>query len=106
MAVQVDTRKPRKVQKEVQSVYRRWYPDGEPGFIATAFDWIAECFDGKFADYLPIDAKYHDFEHTLQGTLCLVRLLAGRARAKARPVLAQSDFENCLLGILFHDTGY
>ncbi len=87
-------------------MYRRSYPDGEPKFVARVFEWIADCFSGKFADYQPVDTKYHDFEHTLQGTLCLVRLLGGRFRAKARPVLSQSDFENCLLGILFHDTGY
>ena len=26
-----------------------------------------ECFEGRYQDYQPIDAHYHDLEHTLQG---------------------------------------
>src|SRR5205085_12092242 len=49
---------------------------------------------------------YHDFEHTLQGTLCFAYMLNGRHAAKASPVLTQRMFELGLLAILFHDTGY
>src|SRR5947208_8093489 len=106
MALQIDTRNPRHVRAEVESVSRRFFHEGDSELVPCAFDWATQCFTGKYANYDPIDAGYHDFEHTLQGTLCLSRLLAGRQRARARPALSQADFENCVLAILFHDTGY
>ena len=102
----VDTRVPSAVEKLVHSIYRRRFPEGEVAFVPRAFHWASQCFAGHYADYQPIDAGYHDFEHTLQGTLCLVHLLEGRARAKATPELTQHMFELALLAILFHDTGY
>jgi hypothetical protein len=65
-----------------------------------------ECFTGHYDDYLPVDARYHDFEHTLQGTLCMARLLRGRHLAGARPELSQRIVELGLIAILLHDTGY
>jgi hypothetical protein len=106
MFPQVDTRNPAAVEREVQSSYLRLFPQGDADFVRTAFDWAKDCFTGRCQDYQPIDAKYHDLEHTLQGTLCMVRLLEGRHRAEAKPVIPQRQFELGLLAILFHDTGY
>ena len=102
----VDTREPNEVEGEVRSIYHQLFPHGDAAFVARAFHWAAECFNGRHADYQPIDARYHDFEHTLQGTLCLARLLQGRHGAGARPEISQHAFELALLAILFHDTGY
>src|SRR5262249_62118285 len=57
-------------------------------------------------DYQPVDALYHDFEHTLQGTLCMARLLRGRHHAGAQPRLTERMFRLGVLAILLHDTGY
>jgi hypothetical protein len=102
----VDTRDPIAVESEVLSIYTGLFPRGERAFVPRAFEWAAECFAGRYQDYGPIDARYHDFEHTLQGTLCLVRLLRGRHAAGAVPVLTVKELELGLLAILFHDTGY
>jgi hypothetical protein len=53
-----------------------------------------------------VDTKYHDIEHTLQGTLCLSRLLHGRHRAAAQPALTAHLFQLGIIAILLHDTGY
>ena len=74
--------------------------------MRRAFDWATDCFNGRFADYQPVDTRYHDFEHTLQGTLCMARILEGRYHAKAKPELTEKYFELGLLAILLHDTGY
>ena len=74
--------------------------------MSRAFGWASECFTGRYRDYQAVDARYHDFEHTLQGTLCLARLLCGRHAAGAEPKLSQRMFQLALLAILFHDTGY
>ena len=102
----VDTRIPSVVEERVHSIYRGLFPQGEVAFVPRAFQWASECFAGRYADYQPIDAAYHDFEHTLQGTLCFAYLLRGRHLAQAQPALTQKMFELGLLAILFHDTGY
>lgn len=102
----VDTKDPRAVAQEAQATYVVLFPDGDPLFVSRAFGWAVDCFTGAYRDYQPVDARYHDLEHTLQGTLCMVRLLRGRHRAGATPVLTRRMFELGLLAILLHDTGY
>ena len=106
MFAPVDTRLPHEVEAQVRSIYHGLFPNGDAGFVQRALAWAGQCFSGRFAGYQPIDARYHDFEHTLQGTLCLARLLHGRQAARAQPELQQHAFELALRAILFHDTGY
>jgi len=106
MYPQVDTKNPAAVEKEVQAVYRAMFPQGNASFVPTAFGWVKDCFAGGYKDYQASDARYHDLEHTLQGTLCMARLLHGRHLADARPTITQRMFELGLLAILLHDTGY
>ncbi len=102
----VDTRDTAAVEREARLVYGALYPRSDPSFVSTAFGWVLQCFEGRHAGWLPLDTPYHDTEHTMQGALCLVRLLASRTRAGAAPVLTQRSFELGLLAMLFHDTGY
>jgi hypothetical protein len=102
----VVTKEPAAVEAAVQAVYLAIFPHGDLLFVARAFGWASECFSGHFHDYQAIDARYHDFEHTLQGTLCLARLLCGRHAAGATPVLTERIFHLSTLAILLHDTGY
>jgi hypothetical protein len=102
----VDTRDPIAVEAEVRSIYAALFPGGAPAFVPRAFAWATQCFRGEHDDYQPIDIGYHDFEHTLQGTLCLARLLRGRHRTAAEPVLTAKAFELGVLAALLHDAGY
>ena len=106
MYLPVDTKDPVAVEKEVQAVYLAMFPKGDPKFVPTALVWIKDCFAGRYKDYQASDARYHDLEHTLQGTVCMARLLHGRYRAEARPIVTRRMFELGLLAILLHDTGY
>ncbi len=102
----VVTKDPTAVEVEVQAAFLNLFPTGDRLFVPQVFGWAIECFTGKYHDYQPIDARYHDFEHTLQGTLCMARLLRGRFQAGAEPVLTQRIVQLGLLAILLHDTGY
>jgi len=82
------------------------YPYADRTFVSKAFFWAINCFTGQYRDYQPIDILYHDFEHTLQGALCMVRILHGRHSANAEPELPHGMFKLGLLAILLHDTGY
>ncbi len=106
MFTSVATKDPSAVAREVQAAYQSMFPQGGPAFVPTAFDWVQECFAGRYRDFQASDARYHDLEHTLQGTLCMVRVLQGRHQAGGRPAIHQRTFELGLLAILFHDTGY
>src|SRR5882724_11048844 len=102
----VSTKDPTAVAKEVQASYLAMFPQGNRLFVPSAFGWAAECFTGRYADFQAVDTDYHDFEHTLQGALCMVKILHGRHNAGANPPLTQRIFELGLLAILLHDTGY
>jgi hypothetical protein len=102
----VVTKDPTAVEVEVQAAYRSIFPNADSLFVPRVFGWAIECFTGHYKDYQAVDARYHDFEHTLQGTLCMARLLRGRHKAKAQPPLTERMFQLGLLAILLHDTGY
>jgi hypothetical protein len=102
----VVTKDPTAVEAQVQQAYLAMFPAGDPLFVPRAFGWAKACFTGSYGDYQAVDALYHDFEHTLQGTLCMVRLLRSRHFAGTQPALTEHMFHLGLLAILFHDSGY
>ena len=106
MRVDINTRDIETVRRECDRIYRSTFVDADPQFLPWACGWFRRIFDGQYEDYLPIDTPYHDREHTMQGLLCLVRLLHGRHRAKAEPGVPRRTFELGVLAILLHDTGY
>jgi hypothetical protein len=106
MFAPVVTKDPTAVAAEVHQTYRELFPEADPLFVPRVFAWTAGSFNGNHPDYQPIDARYHDLEHTLQGTLCFARLLLGRFRAGAQPLVSQHMFELGLIAMLMHDTGY
>ena len=106
MFPRIATNNPKAVEAEVQSEYLAMFPKGDRQFVPRIFGWATEAFTGGYKDYQPVDVPYHNFEHTLQGTLCLARLLRARQRAGAQPSLPQRVFELAVVAILMHDTGY
>ena len=102
----VSTKSAGAVDAEVQDACLSIFPQGNGSFVPQVFRWMKDAFEGRYANYQPIDARYHDFEHTMQGTLCTARLLRCRHEAGAEPKLTQRMFELGVLAILLHDTGY
>src|ERR1700722_9263818 len=64
----VSTKDPVAVQVEVQVAMQSMFPAADPLFVPRVFSWVMNAFTGHYADYQAVDAKYHDLEHTLQGT--------------------------------------
>jgi hypothetical protein len=106
MISSVATNDPTAVESHVQSAYLSMFPDGDRLFISRAFGLAIECFSGHYPDYQAIDARYHDFEHTLQGTLCMTRLLHGWQCANGQRPITERMVQLGIFGILLHDTGY
>lgn len=103
---ELDTQSSELVERRVARDYWRMYPEGNQAFVPWAFQLVRSYFEGRDPGYLAIDARYHDWEHTLQGTLAFSRLLCGRLEAEAQPLLSQEIGELGILAILLHDTGY
>lgn len=106
MPADVDTKDIDAVSEECDRIYRSLYDDADPEFVPWACGWFRRIFDGRYHNYLPIDVPYHDREHTMQGLLCLARLLRGRHAAGAEPRVPRRGFELGTLAILMHDAGY
>src|SRR5579872_4412115 len=106
MQALIDTRQPRLVEAEIQAAYLGMFPEGDRDYIPKIFRWTMACFSGGYQDYQAIDAHYHDLEHTLQGALCMARLMHHRHQQPAQPRMTQRMFELGMLAILMHDTGY
>ena len=106
MSLEVQTSRPEDVMAAVLGVWGKMFPDASDQLIRESFNWALRSFGGKYRDYRPIDASYHDLEHTMQGTLCMARLLYGRFLAQVQPAIDQRMFELGIAAILLHDTGY
>jgi hypothetical protein len=102
----VETKSPAAVLEAVKAIHAAMFSRGNPAFVVEVFEWTLAAFEGRYRDYQPVDARYHDLEHTLQGTLCYARILQGRQRAGVTPAIPQRLFELGLMAILLHDTGY
>ena len=104
--IPVRTSDPAAVEAAVLDLFHAAFPEGPTAGISRVFARAAECFAGRFPGYQAVDVRYHDLEHTLQGTLCLARLLRGRQRAGATPTGTAELFELAITAALLHDTGY
>ncbi len=101
-----NTREPGGVLLVCSQVWKSIAGGADAHWIHQAFDWVSGAFAGNHPDFEPLDTKYHDLEHTLQGTLCLARLLAGWHLSGDSPALDPRAVRLGLVAILFHDTGY
>jgi hypothetical protein len=102
----VDTKCTAAVAALVQQKFSEMYPGASLAWLETLFNDMEVLFSGKHPDYAPVDLQYHDLEHTLQATLCMVLLLEGRHTAGVEPRISPRQFELGLSAVLLHDAGY
>jgi len=101
-----DTSNPITVAATVEQIQHRLYPGHPATVLRRLFADVQAMFEGRYLDYQAIDLRYHDFQHTLQATLCLAELFAARHEASAEPALSAREFECGLAAVVLHDTGY
>jgi hypothetical protein len=106
MFPKADTRDAQAVRGVARTILQQLCPQSSPEVVDRLFADVEKMFAGGYLDYLPLDTRYHDFEHTLQAALCLVLLFEGRSRAGAKPELKARHFEMAIAGVLLHDSGY
>lgn len=102
----VDTKNATAVALFVEETFAVLYPGASPSWLESVFRDIERLFAGQHPDYCGIDLRYHDLEHTLQATVCLVQLLEGRHQARVEPQLSPRQFALAVSAVLLHDAGY
>jgi len=106
MFPRVDTKNAGAVAALVRQVFLELYPPRSTAWIDRLFHDVEDLFAGRHPDYAPIDLRYHDFQHTLQATVCLCELLEEAAHVNSAPKFNARQFELGLAGVVLHDAGY
>jgi len=106
MITTIDTKDPRAVEELVAGKYKAMFPRGRIGHLARLFADTTRLFTGGHPDFLENNLKYHDYEHTLQATVCMTYLLEGRHAAAVLPRLTARQFVLAISSALLHDCGY
>ncbi len=102
----IDTKSPAAVVAAAKKAFALISAQSSSPLLDRLFADVTDMFNGKYPGYLCIDMHYHDYEHTLQATVCLIHLLEGRQRSGDQPVLTARDWELAIIAVLLHDTGY
>ncbi len=102
----VDTTNSQAVADYVQRKFAQFFGGAKSPWIDRVITDVTVLFTGGHPDFAPIDLRYHNYEHTLQATICLVDILVGRQRMGTLPALTPRNFELAVAAILLHDSGY
>jgi len=102
----IDTKNPPAVVKAVKDAFTDIGSEASHPLLERLFQDVQEMFAGNYAGYQGIDMQYHNFQHTLEATLCIVHILHGRGRTGVRPIMTARTWELAVMGALLHDTGY
>jgi hypothetical protein len=102
----VDTKNPSAVAALVRNIFDRLFPGAVPSLLDRAFKEVELLFAGRHPGYQAIDLRYHDFEHTLQATVCLAVLLEGAQKSGEIQKLTPRQYELAIAASLLHDSGY
>jgi hypothetical protein len=90
----------------VEEKFNSMFPGCSPQWLDRLCREVVAFFRGENPEYAPIDVRYHDLEHTLQATVCIVLLMEGRHLAAIEPRMDPRHFELAVSSALLHDTGY
>jgi len=102
----INTKNPLAVAAVVKAAFGDIGAESSFPLIDRLITDVTDMFQGRYPGYRAIDMFYHDFEHTLQATVCLTHILQGRSRSADKPVLKPRDWELSVMAVLLHDSGY
>ena len=102
----VDTRDANAVRKAIRCIFADTYPASEPALFESVFKTVDQMFTGKFPGFREVDVLYHDYQHTLQASLCMAEIMQGMVKSGDAVRLSERDFQLGMAAILLHDSGY
>lgn len=104
--LEVNTKEPAAVCAHAQRIFAGLGWAQSAPLVEKIFSDVSRMFTGQYPGYRGIDMSYHDFEHTLQATVCLLAIIQGRQQAGAEPTFHRRDAELSLMAVLLHDAGF
>lgn len=102
----IPTDDPKAVEKAIRDIARDCFPGQDLGRFTDLMDNVERLFAGKIPPYQASDMAYHDFEHTLQVSLCWARMFQSLKIHRAEFPVVYADFLLGVASCLLHDTGY
>ncbi len=102
----VDTKNSAAVSRLTRALFLRLFPGASPTLLDRAFTDVELLFAGRHPGFQANDLRYHDFEHTLQATVCLTVLLEGAQLSGEIEKFSARQFEIAIAAALLHDSGY
>jgi hypothetical protein len=90
----------------MRGLFRAHFPLDDASWIDALFPRVAAFFEGAHSTYQPCDTRYHNFQHTCEVSVALVRLIDGSLRDPNPWALRASDFRHAVTAALLHDIGY
>jgi hypothetical protein len=76
------------------------------GVAFQLIDFTFGLFHGSSPQFEPCDTAFHDFDHTMEGTEAVLRLLAAHDRLFHETKFSDRQWQIALASILLHDAGY
>ena len=102
----VQTKDPQAVTAAIREIGAVCFPDKALEKIEALMESVDRLYQGKIPPYQASDMAYHDFEHTLQVTLCWSRMFLALKEHKPELPVIYADFLLGIAACLLHDTGY
>ncbi len=100
----VDMNDPEAILAETIAVARLIQPALDGGFVRHVFGDVRALFDGVYPHYRRCNTDFHDFSHTTDCLLAMVRLMHGAWLSGLE--LSEKEVHLGLVTALMHDTGY
>jgi hypothetical protein len=76
------------------------------GVACRLIDFTFGLFHGNSPEFEPCDTAFHDFDHTMEATEAVLRLLAAHDRLLREAKFSSRQWQIALVSILLHDAGY
>jgi len=102
----VNTSDPAAVEEAVLEIARRCFPRQQLDRVSRLMQSVRQLYEGEIPPYQASDMAYHDFEHTLQVTLCWTRMFLTLIEKRQEYPIVYPDFLLGIASCLLHDTGY
>lgn len=100
----LDNTKLVRVLHEAEKIYSSWYREERFEKIRKSYQLTYLLFNGKFPGYKSCNTEYHDFYHTIDAFVAVLRLIDGYNFSEG--IMSEETARELILASLLHDTGY
>jgi hypothetical protein len=104
LSLLINMESPEDVFTEVVTIALMMFPRFDTGSLKNRFQDAWRLFGGQYPGYRACDTMYHDFKHTTDTFLAMMRIIHGAAILNPRP--SEHNVFLALISALFHDSGY